>query len=990
MIINELSQDVQRMGKRDWLALAGVLLVCALLSILAVHRFQSVNNERLTEFFDTEFSDVSVGIKERIGLYEYGIRGVRGMLVALEPGEYSLWSFRNYMATRDLEREFPGARGFGLIFNVPSEKLERFQATMSTEYGELKPIRNLDLVTDQHFVIRYIEPLERNREAVGLNIASEQSRYSAAIQSVMDGQARLTAPITAVQKSTDAQSAFLMLLPIQRAFKSGDDFNVRLKNTEGWAYAVLVIDEIMSKIKFDHRHMAVRLSDVTNPSTPVQFYQSAQMDGPDALQRKSTVLNVYGRQWRLDAALLPSYNSDFKPYNMAWIGLLTFTVSLGVLLLAAQLIRGRNRDMVAKLYQLKLTSAIIEGSPLGKVLADLNGRIVDVNTRLLDMFNYRREEIIGEAVEVLVPESVRARHREHRKKYDFAMRSMNVGRILAGRRKDGSEFPIEATLNTIEVGQRRFVLVGINDVTERVGFIQEIQRINTELESTVQQRTQQLREAQDTLNKIVDSVPVMIGYWNHHLDMTYANQRLRVFVDQLKNTAQYEELFSADSAHVQAALSGTTERFEYAVALPGAGQQYLLIDYIPHKEQGQLRGFFSLIQDVSDLKQLQMNAELTSKQKSAFLAVMSHEIRTPLNGVLGYASLLRDRVEDESLRADLEVLHSSAQTMTMILNDILDLSKIESGQFRVEKIPFVVFDQIKTCITLHAIPAHDKGLRLLESYQGLGRDDYFLGDPTRFRQVIHNLMSNAMKFTESGEIEVSVCYTPTHQAQGVLRVSVRDTGIGIPTDKQKDIFKPFFQAEDSTFRKYGGTGLGLSIVQSVVLSMGGSVWFESMLGEGTTFHFELPMDRAPVQTNPAKVGRQLKVPSQSILIVDDMPINLKILRKLLENDGHQVTSVASGEAAVEACQSAVFDLVFMDIGMPGISGYEATRQIRMTCPLNAETPVVALSGHAFDEDIHQASEAGMCLHLSKPLDIERVRLAVANHARSIPHDGLEK
>ncbi|MCQ8896772.1 CHASE domain-containing protein [Limnobacter humi] len=985
MIINELSQDVQRMGTRDWLSLAGVLLVCAVLSILAVHRFQSVNNERQTDFFETEFGDVSAGIQERIGLYEYGVRGVRGMLVAQAPGQYSLQSFRNYMATRDLEREFPGARGFGLIFNVSHDNLNRFQAEMSSEYGEFKAIRNLGLRTDQHFVIRYIEPLERNQEAVGLNIASEQNRYSAAIQSVMDGQARLTAPITAVQTAVNTQSAFLMLLPIQRVFKPGDDFNNRLNATEGWAYAVLVIDEIMSKIKFDHRHLAVRLSDVTSPSAPVPFYQSTQVDGPHALQRKSTLLNVYGRQWQLDAALLPSYNSDFKPYNMVWIGLLTFTLSFGVLLLVAQLIRGRNRDVAAKLYQLKLTSAIIEGSPLGKVLADLDGRIVDVNTRLLDMFNYRREEIIGEAVEVLVPESARARHREHRKHYDFGMRSMNVGRILSGRRHDGSEFPIEATLNTIEVGQRRFVLVGINDVTERVGFIQEIQRINTELESTVQQRTQQLREAQSTLNKIVDSVPVMIGYWNHDIDMTYANQRLRAFVEQLENTAQYDELFSAGSEHVQAALSGTPARFEYTVLLPGATRQYLLIDYIPHKEQDELRGFFTLIQDVSDLKQLQMNAELTSKQKSAFLAVMSHEIRTPLNGVLGYASLLRDRVEDEALRADLEVLHSSAQTMTMILNDILDLSKIESGQFRVEKIPFVVFDQIKTCITLHGIPAHDKGLTLLESYQGLGRDDYFLGDPTRFRQVIHNLVSNAMKFTESGEIEVSACYTPSNQSQGMLRVSVRDTGIGISTDKHKDIFKPFFQAEDSTFRKYGGTGLGLSIVQSVVLSMGGRIWFDSVLGEGTTFHFELPMERAPVQTDPAKTGQALKVPSQSILIVDDMPINLKILRKLLENDGHRVVSVVSGEAAVRACETEKFDLIFMDISMPGISGYEATRQIRVACLLNSETPVVALSGHAFDEDIHQASEAGMCLHLSKPLDIERVRLAVANHARGVRH-----
>ncbi|HEX4842805.1 MAG TPA: ATP-binding protein, partial [Limnobacter sp.] len=352
-------------------------------------------------------------------------------------------------------------------------------------------------------------------------------------------------------------------------------------------------------------------------------------------------------------------------------------------------------------------------------------------------------------------------------------------------------------------------------------------------------------------------------------------------------------------------------------------------------------------------------------------------------------SLLREKIDDPNLKDDVDVLYRNAQSMTLILNDILDLSKIESGQFKVESIPFNLMEQLKICNTLQRIAAQEKGLKFIESHSGFDDHDTFLGDPTRLRQVMQNLLSNALKFTEQGEIEVSAQYAAHGTDAGRLTIQVRDTGIGMSEDMKKRVFQPFNQADSSIFRKYGGTGLGLSIVHSIVKCMKGRIQFESTVNEGTRFRIELPLVRLKKSVDtPLRPATPNQTVPQSVLVVDDMAINRKILGKILINDGHRVTEASSAREAIECCQSNDYDLVFMDVSMPEMDGYACTQAIRALGGSNALMPIVALSGHAFDDDVHKAYESGMSMHLSKPLEIDRVRDVLARFGKQHAPRGI--
>ncbi|HEX4878969.1 MAG TPA: ATP-binding protein, partial [Limnobacter sp.] len=531
----------------------------------------------------------------------------------------------------------------------------------------------------------------------------------------------------------------------------------------------------------------------------------------------------------------------------------------------------------------------------------------------------------------------------------------------------------------------------LTDIQERKIAELAVLQMNADLESKVEMKTAALRKAERSLTKIMDSVPVMIGYWNGQAEEEYSNQQLRELRRQLRSLPlqvgveqQLDDdmLFGLNSPHTQAALSGQSSQFDFSLTMDSGRTHHFAVHYIPNIVERHVLGFFVLIQDYTELKELQYKAELASRQKSAFLAVMSHEIRTPLNGVLAFSSLLREKIDDPLLKDDIDVLYRNAQSMTLILNDILDLTKIESGQFRVESIPFNLLDQLKICNTLQRIAAQDKGLLFNESHAGFGEGDVFLGDPTRLRQVMQNLLSNALKFTDKGSISVSAQFTEHGRDAGQITIEVKDTGMGMSEDMKRRVFQPFNQADSSIFRKYGGTGLGLSIVHSIVKCMKGRIRFDSTLGEGTVFRVELPLARLPKAGHGAGFSDKTNRTSpRSVLVVDDMPVNRKILGKILRNDGHDVTEVSSGLEAIEHCQARLYDMVFMDIGMPEMDDYDCTRAIRALGGMNAIMPIVALSGHAFDDDVHQAYESGMSMHLSKPLEIDRVREVLARLAR---------
>jgi signal transduction histidine kinase/CheY-like chemotaxis protein len=368
------------------------------------------------------------------------------------------------------------------------------------------------------------------------------------------------------------------------------------------------------------------------------------------------------------------------------------------------------------------------------------------------------------------------------------------------------------------------------------------------------------------------------------------------------------------------------------------------------------------------LRRARAAADAANAAKGDFLANMSHEIRTPLGGVLGTIELALDGQLVPAQRELLDTALSSARTLLALLNDILDLSRIEARRLELAPIDFQPRALLDEIAALMAPVARAKGLAFTREVD-VAVPAWIRADPLRVRQVLLNLIGNAIKFTERGGVTVRL---ELAQADGhQLHLSVRDTGIGVPADKHAAIFEPFRQADGSIVRKFGGTGLGLTITRQLVEMMGGRVWFESDAGAGSTFRCTLAFadaDPAAAARHAAAVAEPAPVRSLRVLVAEDNPVNQRLSRAFLEKDHHRVTIVDSGQAAVEAMRDGAFDLVLMDIQMPLMDGFQATAAIRSLDGEGRAVPIIALTAHAQVGYEAVCLAAGMDGYVSKPLD----------------------
>jgi PAS domain S-box-containing protein len=659
----------------------------------------------------------------------------------------------------------------------------------------------------------------------------------------------------------------------------------------------------------------------------------------------------------------------------------------------------RNKEDALRESELSLRT-IFDTSSAGIIIVDNNGRIVKANRRMAELFACPLEKIIGTPYPKLV-------HPQERQEGEKVMRKMLEGKLDTTsterhyQRFDGSDFWGFLSGRCMEeaVGKLTGILGMIFDISDR-------KHTENALQASEQEKAAILNGLRNVAVEYLD--PSMKIIWVNDA----VKKSLGMSVDEIRGKFCYEILQGINEpckgcTAIRAARTGEIQEGE--IVTPD-GKTWLSRSSLIKDGRGQIKGVVHVAVNISKRKhyeeslkkanrQLQraiahandlaMQAQTANIAKSQFLANMSHEIRTPLNGIIGMTGLLEDTCLNDEQQEYANIAKICGESLLSLINDILDFSKIEAKKMELEMLDFDLRSIMDDTKDLLSIGAAEKGLKLTFSVD----DDvpvHLRGDPGRLRQILVNLGANAVKFTNEGEITVSVCIECSNERTSTLKISVKDTGIGIPKDRQDILFTPFTQADGSTKRKYGGTGLGLAISRQLAELMGGKIGVVSQEGKGSTFWFTAVFEKQDISRRSAverneqceaereegtrqcmaladlsyQIGRKIR-----ILVAEDNPLNQKVTKAMLKKIGLSAHMVANGLEAVNALQSIPYDLVLMDCQMPEMDGFEATRSIRQNGSgvLNPNIPIIAMTALAMQGDRDLCIQAGMDDFIAKPV-----------------------
>ncbi|QEO26870.1 CHASE domain-containing protein [Xanthomonas translucens] len=995
------------MPKNRWTPAAGparsalgaalaVLVLGLLAAALIVRGLQQRNLQEARDRFQQLATHVTGELQQRLNVYEHGLRGARGAVIAAGGDHISRERFERYSNSREYRREFPGVRGFGYIRRVTQADEAGFLQQARSDGAPSLQIRQLTPHDGERFVILYIQPLRLNNPAQGVDIASEPARRAAALAAALSGQPTITAPIRLVQHPGGRNSGFLLLLPVYREGVPLQTPEQRWQATTGWAYAPLNIDEVLVSSPNHSHELRLTLADSENRTQP--FYRG----GDPAARTPATQLHaerslpVYGRRWLLSAQATPGFVRSLNQTSPLLAGGLAGGISALLAALLYLYLTGRHRRDLILREQSQL-AALVGSSSEAIVAEDLHGRITHWNPAAERIFGYAAAQAIGQPLQELLGAQVRDA-------------SGNGTQLRKLRHRDGHMLNVLASASPIAdndgdvVGHSHL----LHDVSERVRAEARVLELNATLEQQVAQRTSELvtysalqrailanagyaivaTDPDGTITLFNPAAETMLGYPAHEM---IGRKATGLFLDpeQLARRAEHMAAQSgmavAPAFESVAALStlGRSDTREWTyVSKDGRPFPVLLTLSTLRDENDQVIGYLGIAVDLTEQKRRERElrlaidaAETANQSKSDFLANMSHEIRTPMNAILGMLYLLQHSELPQAAKDMIQKSDASARALLEIINDILDFSKIESGRIDLESEPFDLNQLLENIAALMTSAISAKPVEMIVEPLPAGCR-WLRGDALRLNQVLINLVGNAIKFTEQGEVALSVRSFPSGEPGKIkLFFSVRDTGIGIARDKQSLIFSPFLQADTSTSRRYGGSGLGLTISRRLVELMGGQLEVQSTPGRGSDFYFAISF---PVLPAPAAEAEHPE--ARRVLIADDHDLVRSNLSSIASGFGWQVEAVANGTDAIAAAcpEREGFDVILLDWRMPDLDGLSVAQRIRAQSAADRQPIIVMVTAYErrlLEEQHHAPSDVDAVM--TKPVTASALYRTIA-------------
>ncbi|MBF0436766.1 MAG: CHASE domain-containing protein [Magnetococcales bacterium] len=988
----------QTMNKlMPWLVLAVGMLVTSYL----FHAALNDARQNLRDDFDYQTREILSRILLRMSAQEQVLLGVGGLFSAFPGVDRS--AFRAYVTALKLEKNYPGILGVGFSLIVPAEKKAEHIAAIRAEGFPGYAIRP-EGERDPYTSIIYLEPFtDRNLRAFGFDMYSEAVRRAAMGQARDSGLPVISGKVKLVQEDGQkAQAGFLLYVPVYLAHSTTPE--ERRANIVGWAYSPFRMNDLMAGVLGQQVvGLDLEIYDGDRLSADTVMYDadeklSLEPDTVPVLCEAVKHIEISGHTWNIKVRTLPAFEAGMDTQRPTVIGLSGVLASVLFSLFVWLLVNGQERAvkiaqrMSSDLQRSEaITRAILDTAINPIITINASGIVHSFNPAAEQLFGYHNREIVGRNVSLLMPEPYSSAHDSYLARYlrEGDSRVIGKSREAEGRKQDGSIFPMHLSVGTMEVkGDRMFVGI-ISDITERKKAESELRQHRDHLEELVGIATAEVKAiVQTAVNGIITiDGQGIIHTFNPSAEKLFGWTREEVVG---KNVSILME------SHLAEQHNGFLERFIQTrkASIIGTGREiiakrkdgsifpgYLAVGHTRLHENNHF--FVGFISDITPQKrnEAELNlakeaAEAGAKAKASFIANMSHEIRTPMNAIIGFAEVvLQDRALVPETHQHVKTILSAARSLLGIINDILDVTKLESGRFTLETVGFHLPNALADAIRTVEHRATEKGLEIRMEYD-TGLPLHLMGDPTRLRQVILNLVGNAIKFTEKGRVTVSV--RPGAQPD-LLHFSVADTGIGMTPEQTDKVFEAFVQADVSTTRRFGGTGLGTTISKQIVEMMGGTIWVESEVGKGSVFYFTARLPAADAEGKSLyEEGNAIKEWYISprlfrILLAEDIEANATLAMLRLKQQGHEVDWAKNGQEAVDAYRQGGYDMILMDVMMPGLDGLEATHAIRaLEKGTGRHIPILALTANVMREDNVKCLAAGMDGIEAKPIDFKQL------------------